>query len=120
MECICPESYVTCTYRQYRIYLVIFARKYNIFQKINIAGDKFNSSGTPLITQKKSPSFQNERQILDMNLNSNLGHDLFHGQNFANLTETSSVGLRNLIKTHGRLIERKAVISLSLITLIKI
>ena len=68
----------------------------------------------------KSPFFQNEGQILDMNLDSNLGHDLFHGQNFANLTETFSVGLRNLIKTHGRLIEKKAVISFGLITLINI
>ena len=38
-------SCVTCKYRRYH---AIFARKYKTLQNVNILGDRFNSSGTPL------------------------------------------------------------------------
>ena len=40
-------------YRQYRRYHVIFARKYETLQKINILGARFNSSSTPLFETKQ-------------------------------------------------------------------
>ena len=46
VEYLCDASYVTLKYRQYRRYPVIFVRKYKTFQKINIPGARFNSSGT--------------------------------------------------------------------------
>ena len=46
VEYLCDASYVTWKYRQYRRYHVIFVRKYKTFQKINIPGARFNSSGT--------------------------------------------------------------------------
>ena len=48
VEYLCDASYVTWKYRQYRRYHVIFVRKYKTFQKINIPGARFNSSGTSL------------------------------------------------------------------------
>ena len=59
VECMCYAIYVTWKYRQYRRYHVIFARKYRTFQKINILGTRFNSSGTLLFT-KKIQSFELE------------------------------------------------------------
>ena len=41
VEYLCDASYVTWKYRQYS-----FVRKYKTFQKINIPGARFNSSGT--------------------------------------------------------------------------
>ena len=46
VEYLCDASYVTWKYRQYRRYHVVFVRKYKTFQKINIPGARFNSSGT--------------------------------------------------------------------------
>ena len=50
VEYLCDASYVTWKYRQYRRYHVIFVRKYKTFQKINIPGERFNSSGTSFFT----------------------------------------------------------------------
>ena len=47
VDYMCDACYVTWKYRQYRRYHVIFLRKYNTFQTINIPGARFNSSGTP-------------------------------------------------------------------------
>ena len=46
VEYLSDASYVTWKYRQYRRYPVIFVRKYKTFQKRNIPGARFNSSGT--------------------------------------------------------------------------
>ena len=43
---LCDASYVTWKYIQYRIYHVIFARKYKTLQNVNILGAGFHSSGT--------------------------------------------------------------------------
>ena len=43
---LCDASYVTWKNRQYRRYHAIFFRKYKTYQKINILGSRFNSSGT--------------------------------------------------------------------------
>ena len=48
VDCMCDASYIKWKYRQYRIYHVIFARKYKTLQNVNIPGARFNSSGTPL------------------------------------------------------------------------
>ena len=45
VEFLCDTSYVTWKYRQYRRYPEIFVRKYKTFQKINIPGARFDSSG---------------------------------------------------------------------------
>ena len=50
-EYMCDVSHVSWKYRQYRRYHVVFARIYKTFQKINIPGARFNSSGTPLFLQ---------------------------------------------------------------------
>ena len=52
VECMCDASYVTWKYRQYRRYLVIFARTYKILQNVNLLGARFISSGTPLLKKK--------------------------------------------------------------------
>ena len=44
-------SYVTWKYRQYKIYHVIFARKYKILQYVNIMEARFISSGTLLFVR---------------------------------------------------------------------
>ena len=38
MEYMCDVSHVSCKYRQYRRYHVVFARIYKTFQKINTRG----------------------------------------------------------------------------------
>ena len=48
---ISPYGYMK--YRQYRRYHVIFVRKCKTFQKINIPGSRFNSSGTSLFNDFK-------------------------------------------------------------------
>ena len=58
VEYLCDASYVTWKYRQYRRYHVIFVRKYKTFQKINISGARFNSSGTSF--------FKCQRSLTDM------------------------------------------------------
>ena len=50
VEYMCNASYVTWKYRQYRIYYLIFLRKYKRLQKKNIPGARFNSTDTPLFS----------------------------------------------------------------------
>ena len=46
VEYLFSASHVTWKNRQYRRYHAIFFRKYKTYQKINILGSRFNSSGT--------------------------------------------------------------------------
>ena len=50
MEYLCDAKYVTWKYRQHTRYHIIFVRKYKTFQKLNILGARFNSSGTSFFT----------------------------------------------------------------------
>ena len=54
VECMCDASYVTCKYKQYIRYHVIFSRKYKTLQNINTLGARLNSSCIPLFGIKIS------------------------------------------------------------------
>ena len=60
VEYLCDESYVTWKYRQYRRYHVIFVRKYKTFQKINIPGAIFSSSGTSFFLKDYTAYFTSQ------------------------------------------------------------
>ena len=50
VEYMCDASYAKWKYKPYIRYHVIFVRQYRTFQKMNIPGARFNSSGTLFLT----------------------------------------------------------------------